>query len=411
MEESYDHDQPVNIKSQFQILDIEQANPLENPRSFFNIDRIDSMRRLAVAGQSTVYQVRYKDMEANESVIFKIYREDSGAEEATREYELSKELKTTLQRNKGILGETCSDFILDYDYEPDINPNILISQFIGGINDAYKSHRKPIASIRDIDGLLSFDMTGDTVISTLSSIIHCIHQVGFYHRDIKPDNFIITHDKRVFLIDFGMSIKADEVAHDTPSIYSTIQYRSPFMKEFDDATTTIEQKKTMLQANDLWALILTIFYFFIGGRHWHTLTNYKVAHQLAYSSIINDIMSTDPTTYVDNQSVIGFYRRYFYLEGRGKPKMTPERYISIIRRLMRVEGSRGGLTIKRTRKVKHKRKPTAKHKRKPTAKHKRKPTAKHKRKYTVKHKRQHKDINKRKHTVKNKRKHKVTNKD
>ena len=44
--------------------------------------------------------------------------------------------------------------------------------------------------------------------------------MGFYHRDIKPDNFLITTDNRVYLIDFGVSLMKNEIKTDTFSIFS-----------------------------------------------------------------------------------------------------------------------------------------------------------------------------------------------
>lgn len=323
--------------------------------SFFYIPRIQSIRLLQAAGQSIVYLVDYKDLE--HQVVFKIYNRESTIEDVEREFKLAKLLKKKLQKFKGINGEICEDFVLEYNYE-DINPKVLIGKYAGRVIPNYRIHRSQTPTLNDIDNLLRSSIISDTPIGKLSSIIHCIHQMGFYHRDIKPDNFLITTDNRVYLIDFGVSLMKNEIKPDTFSIFSTIQYRSPFMKDFDDEETSISDKKKILIANDIWALICTIFYYYIGNHHWHVYTNYDNAHIFTYMDKINNIMDTDPSTYVIDKGKLPFFKKYFYLEGpssRGV-KMTAEKYISIMERLISIRINRG--SFKKTKRKKNKPKKT-----------------------------------------------------
>ena len=135
--------------------------------------------------------------------------------------------------------------------------------------------------------------------------------MGFYHRDIKPDNFLITTDNRVYLIDFGVSLMKNEIKPDTFSIFSTIQYRSTFMKDFDNDETSISDKKKILIANDIWALICTIFYYYIGNHHWYVYTNYDNSYMLTYMEKIDNIMNTDPSTYVIDKGKLPFSGNIF----------------------------------------------------------------------------------------------------
>jgi len=60
------------------------------------------------------------------------------------------------------------------------------------------------------DGPMPYEKVVETVIPVLKSLEH-IHQDGIIHRDIAPDNIMITDDGRVKLIDFGAARNATTV--------------------------------------------------------------------------------------------------------------------------------------------------------------------------------------------------------
>src|SRR5690606_35077399 len=41
--------------------------------------------------------------------------------------------------------------------------------------------------------------------------LHAMHEAGYVHADIKPNNILFMDDQRVKIIDFGQSCKADTV--------------------------------------------------------------------------------------------------------------------------------------------------------------------------------------------------------
>jgi len=43
---------------------------------------------------------------------------------------------------------------------------------------------------------------------TLFMILYQLHKMKIVHRDIKPDNFIVGHNEKIYLIDLGLSCKA-----------------------------------------------------------------------------------------------------------------------------------------------------------------------------------------------------------
>ena len=57
------------------------------------------------------------------------------------------------------------------------------------------------------------------IINKMINAIYCLHNVNFYHCDIKPANFLITVDRdgryMVYIIDFGgMSVFESELTDD-----------------------------------------------------------------------------------------------------------------------------------------------------------------------------------------------------
>ena len=76
-----------------------------------------------------------------------------------------------------------------------MNEYYYISQWIEGQTlSNYVSQKKNI----------SIDLAIDICRKLCTILISC-HSEGVYHRDIKPDNIIITDKEDVFLIDFGIS--------------------------------------------------------------------------------------------------------------------------------------------------------------------------------------------------------------
>lgn len=85
-----------------------------------------------------------------------------------------------------------------------------------------------------------------------------LHYNQVAHRDIKPDNILLTEDRRVCkLVDFGVSAIAKPGDDRTESTVGTPAFRSPEM-------CTVKHGKISTFAADIWALGVTTYCMLTG---------------------------------------------------------------------------------------------------------------------------------------------------
>jgi serine/threonine protein kinase/Tfp pilus assembly protein PilF len=155
------------------------------------------------------------------------------------------------------------------------------------------------------DKILNGPINEDDTVKIIEQIAQGLskaHQAGIVHRDVKPANIIITSDKLVKIVDFGVAILMQDVKDSRPGgIIGTPTYISPEQAK----------KKKTDQRSDIWSLGV-IFYEMLTGKQPFDknndaaliysiifddpipISNYKPEISLKIQNIINKSLSKDP---------------------------------------------------------------------------------------------------------------------
>ena len=105
-----------------------------------------------------------------------------------------------------------------HDVGTENNINFIVMEYING---------KTLKQIIKENGRLSSEKTIDIVLQ-IAKALECAHKNKIIHRDIKPDNIMITEDNIVKVMDFGIAKVADSrTMTNCNNIMGTVHYFSP----------------------------------------------------------------------------------------------------------------------------------------------------------------------------------------
>jgi len=93
-----------------------------------------------------------------------------------------------------------------------------------------------------------------------------LHSRGIVHRDVKPENMVLTAQGRLKLIDFGSAKDTIEPDLNGPEFVGTPEYMSP---------EASKSRKTLMEG-DLWALGCCLYQFFVGLSPFRASSPYLV---------------------------------------------------------------------------------------------------------------------------------------
>lgn len=123
-------------------------------------------------------------------------------------------------------------------------------------------------------------LSKNVVISLFTQMLDAVgyvHNQGFVHRDIKPSNFMITEDKMIRLMDFGIAknldLTADYTATGTSQFLGTPIYMSP---------EQVKGSANVTQRSDIYALGVVLWQMVSGRKPYDlkTLSLYEVQHKI-----------------------------------------------------------------------------------------------------------------------------------
>jgi eukaryotic-like serine/threonine-protein kinase len=152
--------------------------------------------------------------------------------------------------------------------------NIVAVHDWGSVDGIYYMVMEYVAglSVREIlhaEGLLAPAQAADVLGQTLAALQHA-HRQGIVHRDVKPENLMVTHDGVVKVADFGLARAfADAQITEAGNVIGTVQYLAPEQLQGEPADPR----------TDLYALGVVAFELLTGRLPFTGETPMAIAYQ------------------------------------------------------------------------------------------------------------------------------------
>ncbi len=176
------------------------------------------LRRIAAGGLSVVYEANRDDGRYEQTVALKIMRADKQNGDAVRHFLRERRILSTLD-HPGIVR------ILDGGETATGAPWLVMDLAPG----------RPITAYCREAGLDLHDRLG--LVADVCDATQSAHSKLVVHRDIKPDNIIVSDDGRARLLDFGISSLAGGLSDPDGTTAMTPDYASPEQLRLEPVTT------------------------------------------------------------------------------------------------------------------------------------------------------------------------------
>ncbi|MBY9068144.1 tetratricopeptide repeat protein [Hyphomonas sp. WL0036] len=197
---------------------IEMEEPLGDPRIGAKYGAWQIVRRIGSGGHSVVYEARRDDGRYNQNAALKVMHGGVLNGDAVRHFLRERQILSALD-HPGIVrildaGETATGAPW---MAMDLAPGKTITEYCQDTIPPLNERLRLVADIADA--------------------LQSAHSRLIIHRDIKPDNIIVSNDGRIRLLDFGIAslLSGDETT--SPISAMTPAYASPEQLAFDPVTT------------------------------------------------------------------------------------------------------------------------------------------------------------------------------
>jgi formylglycine-generating enzyme required for sulfatase activity/tRNA A-37 threonylcarbamoyl transferase component Bud32 len=208
--------------------------------------------------------------------------------------------------------------------------NFIVMQFIDG---------EGVGSILEREGRIP-EKKAVHIIKQAAIGLGCAHKQNMIHRDVKPDNIMITKDGQVKVTDFGL-VKSAEVEKDLTGMSKSMLMGTPhYMAPEQFEGQTVDHR------TDIYALGVTFYHMLTGKRPYHGTTPYQIMQgHLAggfmppervipdispfTSRIVTRMMAKDRDKRYSStdQIVEDLERAEEYLRSGGRPPVEQEEYV------------------------------------------------------------------------------------
>ena len=115
---------------------------------------------------------------------------------------------------------------------------------------------------------------------SMAATLGYLHKQGLIHRDIKPDNMMLTHNCEIKIIDFGLARKKEQIDQADKKVFGTLSFTAP--ERFTKKVGTVQ--------TDIYGFGATMYYVTTGKKP----ENMKTSPQESYATMEKKLSETAP---------------------------------------------------------------------------------------------------------------------